>query len=251
MNDFMRMQLLRVYDFTCQYCNTRAVHKEELEVDHIHPKSLGGEDKLANYTVACLPCNRKKLNSTLGEPGKSLLLAVAERKAGIIKKRLAEGRRYRKLERLFGGGRNTLTEGEVSISYIPNNMMYSRVLFYILHEYTVDNKRTFIFDHQGGKKYGGGFQSDYYGFFGEYLRENILVDAVRWGQSIIVTAGFPQLDIEFPSIISRFEPFYTTDKYFDLEVLHGFHISFVQGDQAQLSIIAYLLYTLGKGYELL
>lgn len=244
MNDFMRTQLFQVYGFTCQYCHTRAVYKEELEVDHIHPKSLGGEDKLANYTVACIPCNRKKLNSTLGEPGKSLLLAVAERKAHIIKKRLADVKRRRKIEKLFGGGRNIVTKGEVSISYAHDNPMYSRILRHVLERYVVDNKRTFIFFEP---KSGEGFQSDYYGFFREHLQENTLVDALNWGQRTIIINGFPHLDVEFPSIISRFETFYTTDRFFNLEVLHGFHVSFVIGGQAQLRSVYDLLCVIDEG----
>lgn len=91
MNSYMRRQIFFVYDYICQYCNRR--HEESnLEVDHIHPKSLGGEDRLSNYTVACFHCNRKKKDSVLPESYKALLLAVAERKASVIKKRLAANR---------------------------------------------------------------------------------------------------------------------------------------------------------------
>ncbi|MHB1287561.1 MAG: HNH endonuclease [Leptospirales bacterium] len=33
-----------------------------LEIDHIHPKSRGGSDRVANLTLACPACNRTKGN---------------------------------------------------------------------------------------------------------------------------------------------------------------------------------------------
>ncbi len=93
MTGYMRRQIFFVYNYTCQYCNNRC-EESHLEVDHIHPKSLGGEDRLSNYTVACFHCNRKKKDSLLPESYKALLLTVAERKAVVIKRRIADmGRR--------------------------------------------------------------------------------------------------------------------------------------------------------------
>lgn len=42
---------------TCTYCG--AVDRA-MEMDHIHPRALGGTDAHDNLTIACLPCNADK-----------------------------------------------------------------------------------------------------------------------------------------------------------------------------------------------
>lgn len=41
---------------SCQVCGTT----EHLTLDHIHPKSLGGQDVLENLQTLCRPCNSRK-----------------------------------------------------------------------------------------------------------------------------------------------------------------------------------------------
>lgn len=40
----------------CRICNT----KEDLTLDHIVPRSLGGGNNIENITILCQPCNFKK-----------------------------------------------------------------------------------------------------------------------------------------------------------------------------------------------
>jgi hypothetical protein len=69
--------LLKAYDYTCQYCcGTFAVR--DLQVDHIEPKSSGGEDRLENYTLACRGCNKRKGDMALPEWALSLLVTRAK-----------------------------------------------------------------------------------------------------------------------------------------------------------------------------
>jgi 5-methylcytosine-specific restriction endonuclease McrA len=42
--------------FTCQYCG-RSAPDVELQVDHVHPQSLGGATVLENLVTACVECN--------------------------------------------------------------------------------------------------------------------------------------------------------------------------------------------------
>lgn len=50
--------------FTCQYCGAKAPDVE-LELDHIHPVSRGGENNVKNLITSCLDCNRGKSNKIL------------------------------------------------------------------------------------------------------------------------------------------------------------------------------------------
>ncbi len=45
--------------WTCQYCGTR---KPGLTVDHVIPRSRGGESVWENIVASCAPCNRRKGN---------------------------------------------------------------------------------------------------------------------------------------------------------------------------------------------
>jgi 5-methylcytosine-specific restriction endonuclease McrA len=50
---------------TCMYCGTH----EDLTVDHVIPKSRGGQTSFENCVTACRSCNHKKGNRPLGEIG--------------------------------------------------------------------------------------------------------------------------------------------------------------------------------------
>jgi 5-methylcytosine-specific restriction endonuclease McrA len=45
--------------WTCQYCGS---DKHSLTVDHVIPRSRGGESVWENIVASCAPCNRKKGN---------------------------------------------------------------------------------------------------------------------------------------------------------------------------------------------
>lgn len=58
----VREYLLEKWDRKCAYCgeaNTR------LEVEHIHPRSKGGSDRVSNLTLACHECNQNKGNQDI------------------------------------------------------------------------------------------------------------------------------------------------------------------------------------------
>lgn len=54
----------------CQYCGNS---NKLLTIDHIMPKSRGGEDSWENLTTACFDCNNKKGNKTPSEAKMTLL----------------------------------------------------------------------------------------------------------------------------------------------------------------------------------
>ncbi|MGH2842826.1 MAG: HNH endonuclease [Solirubrobacteraceae bacterium] len=57
--------------WTCQYCGSRA----QLTVDHVIPRSKGGDSSWDNIVAACAPCNRRKGDSLPRQAGMALLRA--------------------------------------------------------------------------------------------------------------------------------------------------------------------------------
>ena len=55
----IRFEVFKRDGFRCTYCG-KTPPSVTLEVDHIHPKSKGGEDDIGNLTTACFDCNRGK-----------------------------------------------------------------------------------------------------------------------------------------------------------------------------------------------
>jgi 5-methylcytosine-specific restriction endonuclease McrA len=55
----------------CQYCGARPPRKD-LTVDHVLPRSRGGQTTWENVVIACKPCNSRKGNRTPGEANMNL-----------------------------------------------------------------------------------------------------------------------------------------------------------------------------------
>jgi 5-methylcytosine-specific restriction endonuclease McrA len=67
---FNKKNILRRDGYTCQYCNRRG---DRLTVDHVVPRSRGGETTWTNVVAACLRCNLRKGNRLPIEIGMRLL----------------------------------------------------------------------------------------------------------------------------------------------------------------------------------
>lgn len=52
-----REYLLAKFNRTCVYCGTKDA---TFNLDHFHPKSRGGSDKVSNLVLSCVECNQKK-----------------------------------------------------------------------------------------------------------------------------------------------------------------------------------------------
>jgi 5-methylcytosine-specific restriction endonuclease McrA len=66
---------LRIYmrdKFRCQYCGDKK-GGTELTLDHIMPRSRGGDNSPVNVVTACVPCNNRKANRTPAEARMPLL----------------------------------------------------------------------------------------------------------------------------------------------------------------------------------
>lgn len=62
-----RFFILNRDGFSCRYCGA-SPGKAELHVDHVVPKSRGGNDEEDNLVTACVSCNLGKSDSNLFEP---------------------------------------------------------------------------------------------------------------------------------------------------------------------------------------
>ncbi|MCY0908746.1 MAG: RNA-guided endonuclease IscB [Sulfobacillus thermotolerans] len=58
----VREYLLEKWGRKCAYCGAKNV---PLEIDHIHPRSKGGSNRVSNLTLACHDCNQQKGNMPL------------------------------------------------------------------------------------------------------------------------------------------------------------------------------------------
>lgn len=60
---FSRRNIFRRDRFTCQYCG-RQPKADELTIDHVLPRSQGGQSTWDNCVLACVECNHRKADRT-------------------------------------------------------------------------------------------------------------------------------------------------------------------------------------------
>jgi 5-methylcytosine-specific restriction endonuclease McrA len=66
--------------WACQYCGSRS----NLTVDHVIPRSKGGQSSWENIVASCGPCNRRKGDSLLAQAGMELRRAPRTPRAEIF-----------------------------------------------------------------------------------------------------------------------------------------------------------------------
>ena len=67
---FSKRNVLKRDRYTCQYCGAERV---SLTIDHVVPRSRGGETCWENVVAACQSCNLRKGDKTLSQTAMSLL----------------------------------------------------------------------------------------------------------------------------------------------------------------------------------
>jgi Restriction endonuclease len=67
-----RKNILMRDRYTCQYCH-KVFPANELTLDHVIPRSRGGESTWENLVACCHPCNNRKGNRTPDEASMRLL----------------------------------------------------------------------------------------------------------------------------------------------------------------------------------
>lgn len=68
----------------CQYCG-KSLPKNKLTLDHIYPKSRGGQNTWLNLVAACKKCNQKKGDRTPKEANMKLIAKPKKPKIGILR----------------------------------------------------------------------------------------------------------------------------------------------------------------------
>ncbi len=58
----VREYLLEKFNRTCIYCNAKNI---PLQIEHLHPRSKGGSDRISNLGLACQTCNLAKGNQLI------------------------------------------------------------------------------------------------------------------------------------------------------------------------------------------
>lgn len=69
---FRRRVLFNRDDWRCQYCGTR-VRSDTVEIEHVLPRSRGGDTSWTNCVTSCHSCNKRKDDRTPDEAGMPLL----------------------------------------------------------------------------------------------------------------------------------------------------------------------------------
>ncbi|WP_413698965.1 HNH endonuclease [Psychromonas sp. KJ10-10] len=59
----LRKEILKRDRFLCQNCLKKGLAVEANQVDHIKPKSLGGDNSESNLQALCIPCHKDKTSS--------------------------------------------------------------------------------------------------------------------------------------------------------------------------------------------
>ena len=70
-------------EYSCQYC-MRSFPKRMLTLDHVLPKSRGGQRSWLNLVTACLHCNQRKGNRTPSEAGMPLCSVPKVPKSNVL-----------------------------------------------------------------------------------------------------------------------------------------------------------------------
>lgn len=80
----VRHYLLAKWQHQCAYCQAAGV---PLELDHVHPRSKGGSDRIANLVIACRLCNEAKADQAievfLADRSEMLVRVQAQRRAPL------------------------------------------------------------------------------------------------------------------------------------------------------------------------
>ena len=82
-NIYIRCRLAEAQNWRCCWCGVKCMpeskHKNSATIEHVQPRSLGGEDTWDNYAMACSLCNRRRGTLCIEEFTAKLLYGYPQR----------------------------------------------------------------------------------------------------------------------------------------------------------------------------
>lgn len=69
---FSRINVYKRDGWKCQYCGKKPA-RDDISIDHVNPRALGGVSSFENCVLACTPCNAHKRDRTPQGAGMKLL----------------------------------------------------------------------------------------------------------------------------------------------------------------------------------
>ncbi len=86
---FSKLDVFERDNYVCQYCG-KSLKTNEATLDHVIPKSKGGQNSYENTVCACEKCNGKKADKSLKEANMKLLSQPKNVKREVKEKRIFE-----------------------------------------------------------------------------------------------------------------------------------------------------------------
>ena len=150
-----RLAIKDAWNHTCAYCRKKITDSKDGHIDHIIPKSAGGECSLNNFALSCVQCNRDKSSKRLPRSYEGLMLTVAAKKAEKARSlmKLTRTNKKRLLDAFLVGLSNVIDqfkcevdEAEIPIKLMVDGEVYSKSLNLKL--------RGFVYEKNNKGKYG-------------------------------------------------------------------------------------------------
>ena len=150
-----RLAIKDAWNHTCAYCRKKITDSKDGHIDHIIPKSAGGECSLDNFALSCVQCNRDKSSKRLPRSYEGLMLTVAAKKAEKARSlmKLTRTNKKRLLDAFLVGLSNVIDqfkcevdEAEIPIRLMVDGEVYSKSLNLKL--------RGFVYEKNNKGKYG-------------------------------------------------------------------------------------------------
>jgi hypothetical protein len=129
-----RQAIFKAWDYKCAYCESAPSEV----VDHIFPFSKGGLCELENFAASCTRCNSKKTNHELPAGYLAIITAIAQNKAGKIRKELEKDNKPKAIKKP--------AKKEYYLCICASSYMdWTDEVTELLNKFTYDNKEHFIF----------------------------------------------------------------------------------------------------------